>query len=217
MVHNYTICPVTARCDQLWPHLTQHSQFWSIFDNCDWKGYIWHMSPVSGIYCIVMASTCPVIPVVGNGGQLLSRISSLNELVLFKAELRDLGLVNQVIACTAVWDMFGQISSKVAYNGPVFVTVSWYDSFGLYLPLHYLFWAVLSLSVRLGRNRVKVQCKRESSQKRSIILQYETLQWDMTNYGHICHRISNTDQFSTSAPEEATYDLWRQLMAYTAR
>jgi len=49
-----------------------------------------------------MASTGPVLPVVGNGGQLLPRISSLNELVHFKAELTDLGLVYQVIACTAV-------------------------------------------------------------------------------------------------------------------
>jgi len=49
-----------------------------------------------------MASTGPVLHVVGNGGQLLSKISSLNELVHFKAELRDLGLVYQVIVCTAV-------------------------------------------------------------------------------------------------------------------
>jgi len=44
-----------------------------------------------------MASTGPVLPVVGNGGQLLSRISRLNELVHFKAELRDLGLVYQIM------------------------------------------------------------------------------------------------------------------------
>jgi len=48
-----------------------------------------------------MASTGPVLPVVGNGGHLYSRISSLNELVHFKAELRDPGLVYQVVACTA--------------------------------------------------------------------------------------------------------------------
>jgi len=36
----------------------------------------------------------------------------------------------------------------------------------------------------------------------------------MTNYGHIWHSIANSDQFSTSAPEKATYDLWRQLVAY---
>jgi len=51
----------------------------------------------------------------------------LNELVHFKAELRDLGLVYQVIACTALWDKIGQSSSKVAYDGPVYVTVSRYD------------------------------------------------------------------------------------------
>jgi len=83
-----------------------------------------------------MASTDPVLPVAGNGGQLLSRISSLNELVHFKAELWDLGLVYQVIACTAVWDKFGQNSSNVAYNGPVYVTVSSYDTLGPYLSLH---------------------------------------------------------------------------------
>jgi len=80
------------------------------------------------------AFTGPVWPAVGNGGQLWSRISSLIELVKFMAELRDLGLVYQVIACTALWDEFGQISSKVAYNGWVFVTVSRYDRLGPHLP-----------------------------------------------------------------------------------
>jgi len=50
-----------------------------------------------------MASTGPVWPVVGNGGQQWSWISSLNALVHFKAELRDLGTIYQVIACTALW------------------------------------------------------------------------------------------------------------------
>jgi len=49
-----------------------------------------------------MASTGPVRLVVGNGSQLWSRISSLIELVHFKAELSDLGLVYQVIACTGL-------------------------------------------------------------------------------------------------------------------
>jgi len=49
-----------------------------------------------------MASTGPVLPVVGNCGQLLSIISSLNELVHFKAVLTDLCLVYQIIACTAL-------------------------------------------------------------------------------------------------------------------
>jgi len=48
------------------------------------------------------SSTAPVLAVIGNGGQLLSRISSLNELVHVKAELSDLGLVYQVIACTTL-------------------------------------------------------------------------------------------------------------------
>jgi len=52
-IHNYTKCRVIARCDQLWPHLTQHSQFWSVFNKCDWNGYVWLMTPTSGIYCII--------------------------------------------------------------------------------------------------------------------------------------------------------------------
>jgi len=35
-------------------------------------------------------------------------------------------------------------------------------------------------------------------------------------YGHIWHSISNSEQFPTSAPEKATYHLWRQLVVYTA-
>jgi len=35
-----------------------------------------------------------------------------------------------------VLDMFDQIGSKVAYNGPVFVTVPIYDRLGPYLSLH---------------------------------------------------------------------------------
>jgi len=89
-----------------------------------------------------MASTGPVFPVVGNGGQQLSRISSLNELVYFKAELRDLGLAYQVMECKAPLDRIGRIWSNVAYNGPVFVIVSRYDRLGPHLSLYYLLWAV---------------------------------------------------------------------------
>jgi len=39
----------------------------------------------------------------------------------------------------------------------------------------------------------------------------------MTNYGHIWHSIANSDQFSRSATEKPTNDLWRQLVAYTAK
>jgi len=38
----------------------------------------------------------------------------------------------------------------------------------------------------------------------------------MTNYDHICLGIANSDQFSESAPEMATYVLWRQLVSDTA-
>jgi len=79
------------------------------------------------------------------------------------------------IACTALFDKIGQISSKVAYNGPVFVTVSRYDRLGLYLSLHYLFWAVLALSVRFDHITVKVPGKREIGQKWFIIIQYDLL------------------------------------------
>jgi len=73
------------------------------------------------------ASTGPIWPVVGNASQLWSWISSLNELVHLKSELRDLGLVYQVMECKALWDRIVRIWSNVAYNGPVFVIVSRYD------------------------------------------------------------------------------------------
>jgi len=160
-----------------------------------------------------MASTGPVWPVVGNGGQLLSIISSLNELVLCKAELRDHGVVYQFIACTAVWDMFGLISSKVAYNGTVFVTVSRDDRLGRYLSLHNHFLAVLGLSVMHDHISIKETLKRESGKKWSIIKQYEPLWRDMSNCGHTWRSITNSDQFSTREPEKATFGLWRHLVA----
>jgi len=163
-----------------------------------------------------MASNGPVLPLVGNSGLLLSRISSLNESVHFKAELRNLGLVYKVTACTALWGKIGQISSKVAYKCPVFVTVSRYDRLRPYLSLHNHCWAVLGLSVMFDHISVKETLKRECDQKWSIIQQYEPLWRDMTNYGYIRHRISNTDKYPTSSPEKATYDLWRQLVACAA-
>jgi len=163
-----------------------------------------------------MASTGPAWPVVGNAGQLWSTISRLNELVQFKATLMAFGIMYQVIACTALGDKFGQIRSKVAYNCPVFVTGSRYDRLGTYLSLHNHFWAVLGLSVMFDHISNKETLKRESGQKWSIIKQYEPLWRDMTNYSHITHRISNSDQFSTSATEKATYGLWRHIVADTA-
>jgi len=122
-----------------------------------------------------MAFNGPVWPVVGNGSQLWSRISSLNELVHFKAELRNLGLVYQIMACTALWDKNRQIWSKVAYNGPIFVIVSRYDSLGPYVSLYYHFLAILALSVRFDHIAIKVPGKRESGEKLSIIIQYVLL------------------------------------------
>jgi len=58
-----------------------------------------------------------------------------------------------------------------------------------------------------GHISINETLKRESGQKWSIIKQYEPLWRDMTNYGNIRHRISNTDQFVTSAPERATFGL----------
>jgi len=94
--------------------------------------------------------------------------------------------------------------------------VSRYDRLGQYLSLYNLFWAVLGLSALFDHISIKETRKRESGQKRSIIIQYETLQRDMTNYGHIRHSISNSDQLSTGAPEKATYGLWRHLVTDTA-
>jgi len=132
-----------------------------------------------------MSSTGPVCPVVGNGVQLCSRISSLNELVHIKAEWRDLGLIYEVTACTALCDKIGQIRCKVAYNGPVFVTVSRYDRLGLYLSLHYFFRAVLELSVMFDHITIKEPRKREGDQKWSIILQNDISMRGVTNCGHI--------------------------------
>jgi len=118
-----------------------------------------------------MFPTGPVWLVIGNGGQLWSRISSLYELVHFKSELRDLGLVYQVIACTALWAKIGQNCSKVAYNSTTVLTVPRYGRLGPYLSMHYPFWAVLSLSVRFDHIKIKAPGKRESGQKWSIIIQ----------------------------------------------
>jgi len=148
-----------------------------------------------------MASTGPVWPLVEYDDQLWWRITSLNELVHVKSDLRGLGLVYQVMVCKALLDKIGRIWSNVTYNGPVFGIVSRYDRLGPYLSLYYLFWAVLALSVRFDHIKVEVLCKGESGHKWSIIKQYDPLWRDMTNYGHIRHRISITDQFSTSAPE----------------
>jgi len=38
----------------------------------------------------------------------------------------------------------------------------------------------------------------------------------MTNYGHILDSIADSDPFSESAPEMATYFLWHKLVADTA-
>jgi len=156
-----------------------------------------------------MASTGPVWPVVVNGGRLWSIISCLNEFVHFKAELSDLGLVYHVMACTALWDKIGQLSSKVVYNGPVFVTVSRYDVLGPYMSVHSLFWTVLALSVMLEYIKVNVPGERESGHKWSVIIQNELSERDVTNCGHIWHSIANSGQFSASATEKSTYDLWR--------
>jgi len=88
----------------------------------------------------------------------------LNEFVHFKAELRDPGPIYQVIACTALSDKIGQISSKVAYNVPVFVTMSRYDRLGPYLSLRYHFPAVLALSVMFDHITIKEPRKHDSDQ-----------------------------------------------------
>jgi len=54
---------------------------------------------------------------------------------------------------------------------------------------------------------VKETLKRKSGHKWSIKKQHEPLGRNMTNYGHIRHRISNADKFSTSATEKAMYGL----------
>jgi len=107
------------------------------------------------------ASTGPVWPDVGNGGQLWWRISSLNELVHVKSELRDLGLVYQAMECKALWDKIGRIWSNVTYSGPVFVIVSRYVRLGSYMSLHYLFgqfWHFL-WGLIISRSKCQVSAK----------------------------------------------------------
>jgi len=53
----------------------------------------------------------------------------------------------------------------------------------------------LALYVKFNHITIKVPRKRGSGQRWSIIIQYQPLERDMTNYGHIRHRITNTDQF----------------------
>jgi len=86
-----------------------------------------------------MASNGLVRLVVGCCGQLWSRIASLIELVHFKVELRNLGLIYRIMACMALCDMIDQILPNVAYYRPIFVIVSTYDRLGAYLSLYYLF------------------------------------------------------------------------------
>jgi len=62
------------------------------------------------------------------------------------------------------------------------------------------------ISVMFDHITIKVLGKRESGLKGTISIQCEPLKRDMTIYGHTRHRTSNTDQFSTSAPEKATYE-----------
>jgi len=129
--------------------------------------------------------------------------------------IEGLGLVYQVMECKALWDKSGRIWSSVAYSGPVFVILSTYDRLGPYFSLYYPSWAILALSVKSDHIKIKVPGKRESSQKWPIIIQKVLPQRGMTNFGHIWSSIANSDQFSTSAPVKATYDLWRQLVADT--
>jgi len=155
-----TIHPAIARYDQLWPDLTQHIQFWFILGMSAWNSYVCLISTAAKLQILHnMACNGPVIPVVGNGGQQWSRISSLKELVHFKTELRNLGLVYHVMAFLALWDKVGQFWSKIVYNGPTFVVVSRYDRLLPYLSLYYLFFGLL---VRFDHIAVKVPRKRKS-------------------------------------------------------
>jgi len=163
-----------------------------------------------------MACTVPVWPVVGNGGQLWWRISSLSKLVHVKSELRDLGPVYHVMECKALFHKIGRTWSNVAYNDPVFLIVSRYDGLGPYVSMYYIFWAVSSRSLRFDHIKIRVTGKREGGRKWSIIIHNVRSEWGVTKCGHIWHSIANSDQFSTTATQNATYDLWRQLVACAA-
>jgi len=133
-----------------------------------------------------------------------------------QVKIEDLGLVYQVMECKALWPKICRIWSIVAYSGPVFVIVSRYDRLGPYISLYYPFWTALALSVRFEHIKIKVPGKQESRLKWPIIIQNVLSLRVVTNCGPIWHSIANSDQFSTSAPEKASYGLRRQLVAYTA-
>jgi len=113
-----------------------------------------------------MASNVPVRLVVGNAIQLLSRTSSLNGLVNFKAQLKTLGQLYQGTECTTLSDKMCQISSKVAYIGPLFVIVPRHDKLGPYMSLYYLFeqfWDFLSGLILRSKCKVSVKVARNGS------------------------------------------------------
>jgi len=153
--HNHSKCPVIARCDLLWPQLIQYIQLSSIFDKCAWKGYVWLMTPDSGIYFIIW--------------HLWSRITccrkwwpAIVKNIKFERysppQVRIEGPRSSISGyeCNALWNKIGRIWSGVVYNGPVFVSVSRSDSLGPYVSLYYLFCAVLALSVRFDHIKIKV-------------------------------------------------------------
>jgi len=69
------------------------------------------------------------------------------------------------------------------------------------------FLTVLALYVMFDHITINEPRKRKCDQKWSIIIQNDLSSRGVTNYGHIRHSIANSGQFSTSATENATYDL----------
>jgi len=102
MVHNDTICPAKAWYIHLWTHLTQRSSFWSIFMNRLWIGYK-SLSTSEWQILYNTASNGPVRPHLVNGDHVWSRIWSMNDLDHIEAEVRNLGLTYQIMACMALW------------------------------------------------------------------------------------------------------------------
>jgi len=120
-------------------------------------------------------SNGPVWPHFVNGDHVWSSMLSMNDLVLIEAEVRNLGLIYQIMADMARWGKIKQIWPKVAYNGAIFIIVFRYDRLGPYLSLYYLFCAILALSFRFDPIAFKVPDNRECGQRWSIMIQYVLL------------------------------------------
>jgi len=136
---------------EIWPIMATFDTAWSILINfikvcLKWLRMSYDANEWQTLHN--MASNGPVWPVLVIDDQFWSRISSMNEIVHLKAELRNLGLTYQIMVDMALWYKIEQIWLKVAYKSPVYALVSRYVKLWPYLSLYYQsfdqFWQILS-------------------------------------------------------------------------